>query len=470
MSETPGLRGSMGIVGIVFLVIAAAAPLTSVGGALPVMIALGDGAGSPTAYLVVAAVLLIFSVGYTAMSRHMVDAGAFYAYIRRGLGAAWGLGAAGLALLTYTAIQAAIYGLAAATLRDVVLRYGGPQAPWPACAAVLIALVGVLGYRNIELGAKVLGVLLVVELGIILVLAAAVLIRGGAHGVDTVSFTPSAFLSGSPGVALMFAIASFIGFEATAIYGEEARNPRRAVPVATYAAVLVIGLVYALAAWAIVLAFGDDEVTAAADGDPAGLTFTAAARFLGGPAADVLQLMLVTSLFAALLAFHNAIARYLYALARDGFGHISLGSIHIRHGSPHRASLAQTVSAVLVVGAFAVAGADPVRQLFTWLAGLATVAILILMALTSVAVVVFFRRTGLDRRWWHSRVAPVLGTVCLLLVTAMVLRNFAILVGGSWTVADILLAVVGVVFLAGAVVGRRTVVPGPARAVGVGRR
>ncbi|MCM6774328.1 APC family permease [Nocardia sp. CDC159] len=455
VAERSVLRGSMGVAGIVFLVIAAAAPLTSVGGALPVMIALGDGAGSPSAYLVAAVVLLIFSVGYTAMSRHMVDAGAFYAYIRRGLGSMWGLGAAGLALLTYTAIQAAIYGLAAATCRGLVLRYGGPDLPWPVYAAVLIALVGVLGYRNIELGARVLGVLLVLEIGIILVLSAAVLIRGGAHGVDTVSFTPSAFLSGSPGVALMFAIASFIGFEATAIYGEEARNPRRTVPTATYLAVTVIGLVYALAGWAIVLAFGDDEVTAAAGDDPAGLTFTAAARFLGGPAADVLQLMLVTSLFAALLAFHNAISRYLYALARDGFGHISLGHIHFRHGSPHKASLAQTASAVLVVGAFAVAGADPVLHLFTWLAGLATVAILILMVLTSVAVVVFFRRTGLDRRWWHSRIAPVLGMVGLLVVTAMVVRNFDVLVGGSWTVADILLAVVGLVFVFGAIAGGR---------------
>ncbi|MFI5779674.1 APC family permease [Nocardia sp. NPDC051570] len=451
-----GLRGSMGVAGIVFLVIAAAAPLTSIGGALPMMIALGNGAGSPSAYLVAAVVLLLFSVGYTAMSRHMVDAGAFYAYIRRGLGAACGLGAAGLALLTYTAIQAAIYGLAAATLREVVLRYGGPELPWSGYALLLIALVGVLGYRNIELGAKVLGVLLVVEIGMILALSIAVLVRGGAHGIDTESFTPAAFLSGSPGVALMCAIASFIGFEATALYGEEARQPRRTVPLATYVAVTAIGLVYAIASWAVVLAFGDDEVTAAASADPVGLTFTAAERFLGGPASDVLRIMLVTSLFAALLAFHNAIVRYLYALARDGFGHIALGHIHIRHGSPHKASIAQTVSAVLVVGAFAVAGADPVRQLFTWLAGLATVAILILMALTSAAVVLFFRRTGLDRRWWHSRIAPVLGTGCLLLVTAMVLRNFAILVGGSWIVADILLAVVGVVFVFGAVAGRVT--------------
>ncbi|WP_170946070.1 hypothetical protein [Rhodococcus sp. 14-2483-1-2] len=48
----------------------------------------------------------------------------------------------------------------------------------------------------------------------IVALSAAVFIRGGAHGVDYELFTPDAFLSASPGIAMMFAV----GFEATAIY------------------------------------------------------------------------------------------------------------------------------------------------------------------------------------------------------------------------------------------------------------
>ncbi|SUE28531.1 APC family permease [Nocardia farcinica] len=459
-SGTQGLRGSVGVIGVVFLVVAAAAPLTAVGGALPVMIALGNGAGSPTAFLVAAAVLLVFSVGYAAMSRHMVDAGAFYAYVREGIGNTVGLGAAGLALLAYTAIQAAIYGLASATLHDLVVHYGGPDLPWFVYALGLIAVVALLGYRNIELGAKVLGVLLVVEIGIILVFSAAVLLRGGAHGVDAVSFTPSAFLGGSPGIALMFAIASFVGFEATAIYGEEARDPKRTVPLSTYAAVLVIGVVYAIASWAMVLAFGSGEVAGAAGADPSGLVFTAAERFLGTAAVEIMRVMLVTSLFAALLAFHNAISRYLYVLARDGHGHPALGRTHAKHGSPHRGSIAQTISAVLVVGAFAAAGADPVLQLFTWLSGLATVSVLSLMVLTSIAVIVFFHRSGLDRRVWHTRIAPALGTVGLLAVTATVLANFTTLVGGS-TAAEVLLTLVVAVFVAGVLAARLRARPAP---------
>ncbi|NED62044.1 amino acid transporter, partial [Streptomyces sp. SID10244] len=78
----------------------------------------------------------------------------FYAYVTKGLGRPTGLGAAGLALLAYTTIQAAIYGLAASTLKDVVIRFGGPDLPWWLWAFVLMAIVAVLGYRSIDLGAK----------------------------------------------------------------------------------------------------------------------------------------------------------------------------------------------------------------------------------------------------------------------------------------------------------------------------
>ncbi len=455
------LRGSIGIAGIVFLVIAAAAPLTAVAGSLPVMIAIGNGAGAPLAYIVAAVVLLVFSVGYAAMSSAVTDTGAFYAYVTKGLGRSAGLGAAALALLAYTTIQAAIYGLAASTMQSVVVRFGGPDLPWWFWALVLMAIVAVLGYRSIDLGAKVLGVLLIAEIALIVALTVSVLVRGGAHGIDFVSFTPSAFLSGSPGIALMFAIGSFVGFEATAIYGEEAKNPKRTVPIATYVAVITIGVLYALASWALVLAFGSDAVAGVAQSDTADLTFIATTEFLGSVAADVMMVMLVTSLFAALLAFHNAIARYTFALARNGFAPNRFMAVHGRHGSPHAGSVLQTVTAFLLVGAFAIAGANPVLELFTWMAGVAIVAVLAVMILTSLAIIAYFRRTGSDTRLWHTRIAPVLGAIGLIGITALVIANFTTLIGGSEVLAEVFLAIIVATFVGGVVaarlIGRRDV-------------
>ncbi len=70
---------------------------------------------------------------------------------------------------------------------------------------------------------------------------------GGPDGIDIgASFSPGAILSGAPGIAFAFAFAGFIGFEATAIYGEESRTPRRTVPLATYLSVGIITAVFAL--------------------------------------------------------------------------------------------------------------------------------------------------------------------------------------------------------------------------------
>jgi amino acid transporter len=133
-----------------------------------------------------------------------------------------------------------------------------------------------------------------------------------------------------------------------------------------------------------------------------------------------------------------------------------LGRSHGRHGSPHIGSVAQTVSAAVVVAVFALAQADPVLQLFTWMSGLATVSILVLMVLTSLAVLVFFARTGVDRRIWHTRIAPVLGTVGLLGVIALVLANFTTLISGSAVLATVLLVIIALAFVAGAVLAVTT--------------
>ena len=51
--ETTLHKGRLGVIGIVFFVVAAAAPLVGMTGAVPVAIVLGNGAAAPGAYLIV---------------------------------------------------------------------------------------------------------------------------------------------------------------------------------------------------------------------------------------------------------------------------------------------------------------------------------------------------------------------------------------------------------------------------------
>ena len=75
------------------------------------------------------------------------------------------------------------------------------------------------------------------------------------------SFSWDTFKSGSPAIGLLFAAASFVGFEATTIYSEEAKRPERTIPRATYAAVLTIGVFFLITSWLMVNAYGGIKIS-----------------------------------------------------------------------------------------------------------------------------------------------------------------------------------------------------------------
>jgi amino acid transporter len=159
--------------------------------------------------------------------------------------------------------------------------------------------------------------------------------------------------------------------------------------------------------------------------------------------------LLVTSLFAALLSFHNVLARYFFALGGSGALPAACGRSHPRHRSPHIGSTVQSVSALVLVALFALIGLDPVTQVFAWMAGTATLGVLALMALTCLAVLVFFRRTRADVRPWQTVVAPVLGLLGLATFLFLTITNFPTLIGGSPGLAAAIGAVLVVFFAAG---------------------
>lgn len=430
-SAPRALKGSLGVTAIVFMVVAAASPLTVIGGAAPLGILLGNGVGFPSLYAISAVILLLFAVGLAAMTRHVPKPGAFFTYVGYGLGRSSGLAASWVAMLTYTAIQVSVFGYIGYILGVSVVSLGGPELPWWLYSLLTVALVGALGYRHIDLSSKVLGVLLVAEVGIVLLLVAVVMIRGGAEGLSLAPFEPANVVSGSPGVGLMLAIAAFIGFEATAIFRDEARDPDRTIPRATYGAVIGIGLFYTLASWGLVMAWGPGGIIEAAAEGPGTLILRTVSQYLGVAGEITVNVLLVTSMFACVLSFHNVITRYQHSMAGAGVLPQKVGAVHHRHLSPHVSSLVQTATATALVVVFAACGLDPVLQVFTWFAGVATLAIAVLMAATSIAVIVYFARTKKDRRRWNTVIAPLLGTIGLVLSSALIVAYFPVLVGDA---------------------------------------
>ena len=254
---------------------------------------------------------------------------------------------------------------------------------------------------------------------------------------SSASFAPSNIfaggLSGTAGIAFAFAFASYIGFEATAIYGEESKDPKKTVPRATYTAVILITVLFALATLAIVTGLGSstviDETLARSDGlaNPAGVVFSVADQYVGSWLGTTMSWLVLSSLFAGLLAFQNSAARYFYSMGRAGVLPQVLDRVN-RTGAPIMATAATSVISLLVIAYFAIADKDPVLNLFYWFSGLAVIAIVFVEALVCLAVIAFFRREG-GGNAWNGLIAPILALIGLLVGLYLLIYRFGLLAG-----------------------------------------
>lgn len=441
------LDRTLGVPQIVFMVVAMAAPLTVFAGLIPLMLGSGNGIGTPLDFVIVGVVLVLFTVGYSAMTPEVRNAGAFYSYVQRGLGTGTGLGAAALALTTYSLLMVAVSAYLGAAAHNVTETFLGVSVPWWCLTAAGLAAIGYLGYRNVELSARVLGVLLIAEVGIVGLVDLAIVLRGGDSGLTAQPLTWDAFTSGATGTGIMFAVFGFVGFEATAVFRSEAEDPDRTIPRATYIAVVLIGVIYAFSSWAMINGLGVERAVELAAGDPEGLAPGLAARYLSEVAHDVLQALLVTSFFACVLTVHNVVSRYLFALGRQGALQVSLGSVHPAHRSPHVASLLTSGVIGALLAATAIAGLEPVVEIYAWFGGAGTLGLIVLLVLTSAAIVVHFHKVRTATAWTGT-VAPALALGALGTVLVLVIGNFELLIG-SRTGADVFLVVIAAAFAGG---------------------
>ncbi|OLZ64377.1 amino acid permease [Streptomyces sp. IMTB 2501] len=427
---------AVGLLGVVFMAVATAAPITAMTGNVPFMVSSGNGIGAPASYLVAMVVLAIFSVGFTSMAKHITSTGAFYGFISYGLGRTAGLASGLLATFAYVVFEPALIGIfstfATTTLKDQT----GVHVPWWAFAILMLAINATGTWFGISVAEKLLVLLLATEVTVLAAMAVSVAFHGGGpHGFSFAPVDPvNAFKGTSAGLGLFFAFWSWVGFESTAMYGEESRDPKRIIPKATMISVLGVGVFYVFVSWMAIIGNGEAEaVKAASSANPLAMFFNPTERYVGHWAVDVMQWLMITGSLACGMAFHNCAARYLYALGREGVLPSlknTIGRTHARHGSPHIAGLVQTVVSAVLIAAFWIAGKDPYNALYVLLAILGTMAILVVQAVCSFAVLVYFRSHHPEsRHWFRTFAAPLVGGIAMLGVVVLLVSNMSAAAG-----------------------------------------
>jgi amino acid transporter len=449
-----GLKpGAIGLMAVLFMAVANAAPITAMTGNTPIAVGYGNGVGAPAGFLVATIVLTLFTVGFISMARHITTAGSFYGFVTHGLGQVWGMATGALATMAYIVFEGSLIGIFSYFTNDALKRWFDIDVNWLILALIGIALIGLFGYYDIRIAAAFLGVTLVLEVLLLGALAFAVLFSGGGpDGMVPEAINPlnafknleegggvgaaidgTAIAAGSGAIGLFFAFWSWVGFETTATYGEESRNPKRIVPIATLIAVIGLGTFYTFVSWMMIAGNGTKQAIEKANTDSIGLWVDLAEDKLGGSfVGDIYLFLIVMGSFACGLAFHNAASRYIYAIGRElPMTANSIGRTHGVHRSPHIASVVQSViTLVLTLGFYFLVtdGSDVAKGAYFYqyglLAILGTMAILIVQAITSFAVIAYFHvKKAHPGNILTTGIIPALGGFGMLYVVWLLLDN-----------------------------------------------
>jgi amino acid transporter len=455
------LRGDLGVLNLFFSVMAWNAPLVIVIGVIPVMVIIGNGIAIPVAFVTAGLIIAAFAVGFTRMARVLPNPGAFYAYITAGLGREVGLGSGLMALFGYFCGYAGTFAFGGVVLNSLIHNtFGGPDLPWWFLGLGFWAFAGILGYLRVSLSAKFLAVFLVAEVAVIIVYDLSVLFQGGgAAGLSGAPFDPSHWFDGSFGLALLFGLGMYGGFEVTALFRDEVKDPARTVPRATYAVVIFAMVLYSVTAWLFINALGIDNAVAAAAADPTGSIEGTMQQFGGTLLLDISTVLVNTSTLAVILAGHNIVSRYVFNLSADRILPSQLSGVHVKHGSPHIASVATSAAAFLVNVPVVLLDLDPIK-FYAAMLGMTSFVLISAILLTNIAVPLYMRRHGGELFTpWATLVCPVIAGVGLVACLVMAADNFELLIGGSSGLATALLMLIGAFFVAGvcmATVYRRT--------------
>jgi amino acid transporter len=437
----------LGVFGLVMLIVAFNAPVAAMAGFQQLSIGLGNGLGAPSTFIIAGVILMIFAVGFVAMSKHSPNPGAYYRYIVDGLGRPAGLAGAFLATISYLVFMPGTLIYLGLIFVDMTTRLTGDAiGTWQLWALVSVGILTVLGLLRIDLSMKVLGTLVIVECVVVALWEGAILIKGGPDGHVTQSFSGSEIFSGSIGLAVLFAMLTMIGIESAACFRDETRDPDRSVGRATFIGIGFLMVFYAIGSWVYIISQGSSDVVKQAQTDPVGSFFNSVDSYLGSVFVDLVAIVLVTSQLAASNSLLGMSSRYLHALGRDRVLPKQFAKVHPKLQSPFVA--VGVVMGISLVALLASIATDvDVIAAYAAMTGVGIYLLLPLLMLTSLAVIVYFRRhPDLNSNPWPTLIAPALSIVALAVLFVLVTKNLQILTAtsGGATIAKISVVVIPV--------------------------
>jgi amino acid transporter len=338
---------SIGLPQVLFQSITHMAPAAAV--AYSIYISVPDAKQAlPLSVLLALVACLCAATAIGQLAKHYPSAGGLYTYAGKSLGPWAGFLVAFLFIGFQPLVAPFLYLEFGWAMHDVFNTSVGWHwsGQWVVWVLLMAAIVFLLTYRDIRLSTTAGVILGAFEIGIFGALAIWILFSKSGD-LNMQPFNPDHAQGGWSGVfkGMIFAILAFIGFEASAPLGEEAKNPRRTVPRAVIGSAVAIGLFYVLCAYSWVFGAGFDNFVAQATGpDP----WRNLGQVFWGTGWVIVFLAICNSIAANSNAAVNAATRVFYSLARNRLAPPALGRTHPQFKTPNVAIIWMTIFAVVL--------------------------------------------------------------------------------------------------------------------------
>ena len=298
----------------------------------------------PLAYLLGLIGMLFTALSYAAMSRAFPLAGSVYTYAHRGLHEIAGFFSGWLILLDYILVPSLLYLFSALALRPIF-----PAVPAYVWLTAFVAFNAVANFIGIQFTARVNRYMLAMELaalGLFIVAGLFALYGGQGAGALTLKpiYDPGVFSFATVAGATSIAVLSFLGFDGISTLAEENRGSEGAVGRATVLSLLLIGALFMTQTW-----IATDLARGMHFSSPETAFYEVAER-AGGAWLRLVTIVAVVlaSAIANAMAAQAAVARVLFAMARDGKLPKALARVHPRFKTPYVSTIAVAIVSLLV--------------------------------------------------------------------------------------------------------------------------
>jgi len=405
-AKAAGLRRALGVVETAGVSVAIMAPTAAMAlnGALAASYA---GPAVPLAFVLAFATVACVAFAFVTFARVFASPASVGEFNARGISPLAGRLSAWALLLVYvlfTAGSAAECGaFAVGALHDL-----GIMLTWVPVAFASLALCAYVGTRAATTSSRAMLVVEGCSVLAILALSLAILAHGGAHGVTLAPLTLRGTTLSGLGLATVFSLLSFAGFEGAAVLGAESVEPTRAIPRALIVSVSLVGVLYVFIAFAQTIGFGIDAHGVAAFAASVSPLGDLATRYTSAQFAAFVMGGAAISAFAATLAPATGAGRLLYALARDARVPSAFGRVHAPSGTPAIAFLFTIAISTVVVAGFALAHASGIDA-FAACGTIAVLALVLVYGAVQIAALRLFAA-----RWRIAqRIVPVIALISL---------------------------------------------------------